>query len=198
MAPQKRAKSKATEEEANNSKHRDIVGSDTRPVEASLPGSHQMGPPLGAAGVSQELYKALQRELADLRHPLETALAAPLWPLPTTRVEAAPLASAIEPLAPLLRGDSNSPLSVGLEMAHWPQGFKMLEVTPFEGCTDPSEFLRAYEITIEAAEGDDTTKVKSVTLALNGVALTWFFITPSPSCSIYAWDELRDLVHNKF
>ena len=69
---------------------------------------------------------------------------APLWPLPTTRVEAAPSAPATVPPAPLLWGDPNSPLSVGLEMARWPQGFKMPEVTPFEGCMDPSEFLRVY------------------------------------------------------
>ena len=101
----------AAEEEANNSMHGDIVGSDTRPVEASLPWSRQVGPPPGAVGVSQGSYKALQRELADLRremadlrHPLETALAAPLRPLPTTTAEAAPSAPAMDPLALLLRG----------------------------------------------------------------------------------------------
>lgn len=45
---------------------------------------------------------------------------------------------------------------------------------------DPSKFLRVYETTIEAIGGDDTTKAKSVTLALTGVALTWFFTIPPP------------------
>ena len=75
-------------------------------------------------------------------------------------------------------------------MARYPPGFKMPEVTPFEGCTDPSEFLWVYETTIETAGGDDATKAKSVTLALKGVTLTWFFtIPPGPymrgnSCGI--------------
>lgn len=72
----------------------------------------------------------------------------------------------------------------------------MPEVAPFEGRTDPSEFLRVYETAIEAAGGDDSTKAKSITLALKGVALTWFFtITPR---SVYAWEQLRDLVRNNF
>ena len=72
----------------------------------------------------------------------------------------------------------------------------MPEVTPFAGCTDPSEFLRVYETAVEAAGGDDTTKAKSVTLALKGVALTWFFTIPPRS--IYAWEQLRDLIRNNF
>lgn len=72
----------------------------------------------------------------------------------------------------------------------------MPEVPPFEGRTDPSEFLRVYETAIEAAGGDDTTKAKSISLALKGVALTWFFNIPSRS--VYAWEQLRDLVRNNF
>ena len=114
------------------------------------------------------------------------ALVAPLQPMPITTVEVAPPAPTNKPPAALLRGDPNSPLSVGLETVRWPKRFKMPEVTPFQGCNDPSEFLRVYETAVEAAGGDDTTKAKSVTLALRGVALTWFFtITPR---SIYAWE----------
>ena len=40
-----------------------------------------------------------------------------------------------------------------------------------------------YETAVEAAGGDDTTKAKSVTLALRGV---------------YAWEQLRDLLRNNF
>lgn len=54
----------------------------------------------------------------------------------------------------------------------------MPEVKPFEGSTDPSEFLWEYETVIEAVGGDDTTKEKSITLALANVALTWFFTIP--------------------
>lgn len=53
-----------------------------------------------------------------------------------------------------------------------------------------------YETAIEADEGDDTTKAKSVTLALKGVTLTWFFTIPPRS--IYAWEQLRDLIRNNF
>ena len=72
----------------------------------------------------------------------------------------------------------------------------MPKVTLFEGCTDPSEFLRVYETAIEAAGGDDTTKAKSITLALKGVALTWFFTIPPRS--VYAWEQLRDMLRNNF
>lgn len=81
-------------------------------------------------------------------------------------------------------------------MARWPPGFKMPEVTSFEGCTDPSELLRVYETAVEAVGGVDTTKAKSVTLALKGVALTWFFTIPPRS--IYAWEQLQDLIRNNF
>ena len=116
--------------------------------------------------------------MAVLRHPTETTLAATLRPVPIAAAGTPPQTPASEPPAPLLRGDPNSPLSVGLETACWPQGFKMPEVTPFQGCTDPSEFLWVYETAVEAAGGDDTTKAKIVTLALKGVALTWFFTIP--------------------
>ena len=108
----------------------------------------------------------------------------------------APPAPPIAPLGPLLRGDPHSPLSAGLGVARWPLGFKMPDVRPFEGCTDPLEFLRVYETAIEVAGGDDTIKAKSIALALRGMALTWFFTIPP--CSIYAWEQLRDLVRNKF
>ena len=114
----------------------------------------------------------------------------------TVPAQSTPAAVDSQPAAPLLRGDPNSPLSPGLEAARWPSGFKMPEVTTFEGCTDPSEFLRVYETAVEAAGGDDTTKAKSITLVLKGVALTWFFTIPPRS--IYAWEQLRDLVRNNF
>ena len=72
----------------------------------------------------------------------------------------------------------------------------MPDVTPFKGRTDTSKFLRVYETAVEAAGGDDTTKAKSITLALKGVALTWFFTIPPRS--VYAWEQLRDLLRNNF
>ena len=72
----------------------------------------------------------------------------------------------------------------------------MPEVATYEGSTDPSQFLRVYETAIEAVGGDDTTKAKSVALALKGVALTWFFTIPPHS--VYAWEQLRDLLRNNF
>ena len=123
----------------------------------------------------QQEIAELRREVAILRQPPETTLTTTLRPVSTIATGAAPVIPANEPPAQQLRGDPNSPLSVGLEAARWPQGFKMPEVTPFQGCTDPSEFLWVYETAVEAAGGNDTTKAKSVTLALKGVALTWFF-----------------------
>ena len=157
----------AAEEEANNS---------TQGVGSGLP---QTAPPHGEAGTSQVSYDMMQQEIAELRRevatlrqPSETTLATMLRPASTIATGATLVTPVNEISAPQLRGDPNSPLSVGLEASRWPQGFKMPEVTPFAGCTDPSEFLRVYETAVEAAGGDDTTKAKSVTLALKGVALT--------------------------
>lgn len=81
-------------------------------------------------------------------------------------------------------------------MAWWPAYFTMLVVKTYEGDTYPIEFLRVYETTIEAAGGDDTAKVKSITLTLTGVVLAWFFAIPLRS--IYAWEQLRDHIYNNF
>lgn len=64
------------------------------------------------------------------------------------------------------------------------------------GDSEPMEFLRVYETTIEAAGGDDTTKAKNITLALTGVALTRFFALSLRS--IYAWEQLWGQLHNNF
>ena len=150
----------------------------------------------GAYEALQQEMAIMRRELADLRQPPETTLAPPLRHSQQSGAE--PLSPSLTPPppAPILRGDPSSPLSLGLDTARWPARFKMPDVTPFEGCTDPSEFLRVYETAVEAAGGDDTTKAKSITLALKGVALTWFFTIPPRS--IYAWEQLRDLLRNNF
>lgn len=116
----------------------------------------------------------LCREMQGLRQPAEASLIALPWHTALVQrqtpggEEAAPPAPTVAPLAPFLWGDRNSPLSMGLDTARWPPGFKMLDITPFEGCMDPSEFLQVYEMDTEAFRGDDTTKAKSITLALRG------------------------------
>lgn len=182
----------AAEEDDNNSTHGDIIGGDTQPTEASLPGNHQAGPhPLGATGVTREANEALKKELAglhwevlSLRQPATMAPAAP----PQRAIIAQDRAtggdhpfgtSSSTTRTTTLRGP-NSLLSTGLEAACWPSSFKMPNIRPYEGSIDPSEFLQVYETAIEAAEGDDTTKAKSFTLALSGMVLTWFFTIPRP------------------
>lgn len=96
----------------------------------------------------------------------------------------------------MLRGDLNSPLSVGLKTAWWPMGFRMPDIKAYKGNTDPTVLLWVYETTIEFAEGDDTTKATSITLALAGAVLTLFFTIPS--WSIYVWKQLRDQIYNNF
>lgn len=109
-------------------------------------------------------------------------------------VALAPLAATRMEL--LLRGDSSSPMSVGLEAARWPVSFKMPDVKAYEGNTDPIEFLWAYETSIDLAGGDDTTKVMNITLAVIGMVLTWFFNIPPRS--IYVSKQLRDQICNNF
>ena len=205
MAPKTRARAAAAAERGTTRAKRGRAPSTAASAEEEANDSTR-----GAVDANQGSYETLQQELADLRremaalrHPPGAALAVLSHPPTTNEAEAAPSTSAppprhqlpsapppapapLPPPAPLLRGDPSSPLSVGLEMARWPATFKMPEVVPFEGRTDPAEFLRVYETAVEAAGGDDTTKAKGITLALRGVALTWFFTIPPRS--IYAWE----------
>lgn len=135
MAPQKKTKSKtsAAEAAAVAAAPSTSRAKRTRTSAAEAPLAPQAeekannstqgaGQPAVEAGASQESFVALQQELANLRremailrHPPTSALIAPLLPVPVGAAEAIP-----EPPAPLLRGDPNSPLSVGLETARWP------------------------------------------------------------------------------
>lgn len=108
------AATQAVEEEAHNSTHGDIIGSDAPPTEASLSNIHPAGPPpLGATCVTHKAYEALQWELADLqremlslRQPAGGSLAIPQQAMTpaqeqTARAEEAP---AVTPLPPCSEG----------------------------------------------------------------------------------------------
>lgn len=73
------------------------------------------------------------------------------------------------------RVDHESPLSTGMQRSPWPEEFKMPTLEAYKGDTDPRKFLHVYEIIVEAAGGDNSTKAKRLPLALQGVALSWFF-----------------------
>ena len=203
MAPKTRSRPKASTAEvaaeaatptilkAKRSKAAAVDPSPAQTSEEEANDSAQGGASQASYETLQQELMVLRQELADLRQPPGTTLTAPLRQVPHNGAETTPTTS-----TPVLRGDPNSPLSVGLETTHWPSNFKMPEVTPFEGRTDTSEFLRVYETAVEAAGGDDTTKAKSITLALKAVALTWFFTIPPRS--VYAWEQLRDLLRNNF
>ena len=133
MAPKTRAKAAAAAAEPSAPKAKRSRASAAAPP-ASAAGEEANDSAHKAAGPSQGSYEALQQELADLRremavlrHPPGPTLAVSSRPLPTAEAEATPSTSTpplststpppISTPAPMLRGDPNSPLSVGLETA---------------------------------------------------------------------------------
>jgi hypothetical protein len=61
------------------------------------------------------------------------------------------------------RGEKGLPLSGGIKIHPILPKFKFPPVPCYSGKTDPKEFLSIYESAIEAAQGDENTKVKAPT-----------------------------------
>ena len=66
--------------------------------------------------------------------------------------------------------DTISPLSINLQLAQWPLGYKFNMIPIFDGQSDPRQFLMSFEAAVISRGGDKTTLVKSLIMAIKGQA----------------------------
>jgi hypothetical protein len=57
-----------------------------------------------------------------------------------------------------------------LREVQWPAKFKVIHIDQYDESSNPKEFIRIYQIIIEAVEGDDRVKVNFLHTALTRVA----------------------------
>ena len=72
----------------------------------------------------------------------------------------------------------------------WPGKFKPDLPLRYDGTPDPAEFLQLYELSIEAANGDEKVMANWVPMALTDGARSWLLNLPAGSIS--SWGEMRD------
>jgi hypothetical protein len=77
--------------------------------------------------------------------------------------------------------NSESPLSIGLQMAPWPPKFKPVSLSKYNGFGNSRQFLMRYESAVNSAGGDDVALAKSFIIACEGPALNWYSLLPPHS-----------------
>ena len=60
----------------------------------------------------------------------------------------------------------------------------------YDGTPDPAEFLQLYELSIEAANGEEKVMANWFPMALKDGACSWLLNLPPGSIS--SWNEMRD------
>ena len=71
----------------------------------------------------------------------------------------------------------------------WPGKFKADLSARYDGTPDPEEFLKLYELSIEAANGNEKVTANWFPMALKEGARSWLLNLPPGSIS--SWDEMR-------
>ena len=77
-----------------------------------------------------------------------------------------------------------------LRSVAWPGKFKPDLPPRYDGTPDPAEFLPLYELSIEAANGDEKVMANYFSMALKDGGRSWLLNLPPGSIS--SWDEMRD------
>jgi hypothetical protein len=67
--------------------------------------------------------------------------------------------------------DSESPLSIGLQIAPWPPKFKPVSLPKCNGFGNSRQFLMRYDSAVNSAGGDDVALAKSFIIACEGPVL---------------------------
>ena len=76
-----------------------------------------------------------------------------------------------------------------LRTLHWPRGFKITGVEPYEGWMNPTKWLQAYATTVRAAEGDTSIMANYLPIMLTLTAMNW--LTRLTLDSIGSWEQLK-------
>jgi hypothetical protein len=78
----------------------------------------------------------------------------------------------------------------------YPEGFKPIGITKYDGKQAPQQWLRCYSTAIEDAGGSNTTKVIYFPMALNPTPLTW--LESLNNNSIDSWEGLKKVFIDNF
>jgi hypothetical protein len=78
----------------------------------------------------------------------------------------------------------------------YPEGFKPIGITKYDGKQAPQQWLHCYSTAIEVAGGSNTTKVVYFSMALEPAPLTW--LESLPNDSIGSWDGLKKIFIDNF
>jgi hypothetical protein len=78
----------------------------------------------------------------------------------------------------------------------YPEGFKPIGITKYDGKQAPQQWLRCYSTAIEVAGGSNITKVVYFLMALDPAPLTW--LESLSSNSIDSWERLKKVFIDNF
>jgi hypothetical protein len=78
----------------------------------------------------------------------------------------------------------------------YPEGFKLIGITKYDGKQAPQQWLRCYSTAIEVAGGSNITKVVYFPMALDPAPLTW--LESLSNNSIDSWERLKKVFINNF
>jgi hypothetical protein len=78
----------------------------------------------------------------------------------------------------------------------YPEGFKPIGITKYDGRQAPQQWLRCYSTAIEVAGGTNTTKVVYFPMALSPAPLTW--LESLSNDSIDSWEALKKIFIDNF
>jgi hypothetical protein len=78
----------------------------------------------------------------------------------------------------------------------YPEGFKPIGITKYDGKQAPQQWLRCYSTAIEVAGGSNITKVIYFLMALDPAPLTW--LESLSNNSIDSWEQLKKVFNDNF
>jgi hypothetical protein len=78
----------------------------------------------------------------------------------------------------------------------YPEGFKLIGITKYDGKQARQQWLRCYSTAIEVAGGSNITKVVYIPMALDPVLLTW--LESLSNNSIDSWEQLKKVFIDNF
>jgi hypothetical protein len=78
----------------------------------------------------------------------------------------------------------------------YPEGFKPIGITKYDGKQAPQQWLRCYSMAIEVAGGSNITKVVYFPMALDPAPLTW--LESLSNNSIDSWEWLKKVFIDNF
>jgi hypothetical protein len=92
--------------------------------------------------------------------------------------------------------DRFSAFSARFSSYKYPEGFKPIGITKYDGKKAPQQWLRCYSTAIEVAGGSNITEVVYFPMALDPAPLTW--LESLSNNSIDSWERLKKVFIDNF